>query len=76
MYENGEVPGSENKRRCEAPEEDCEGADLPQPQHSEVEIKGGRAGCGLTTYLLLGPLASHIYWHSYVYSRTLEKERH
>ena len=76
MYENGEVPGSENKCRRKAPKEDCEGADLPQPQHAEVEAKGGRAGCGLTAYLLLSPLASHIYWHSHVCSRTLEKERH
>ena len=49
---------------------------LPQPQHAEVEAKGGRTGCGLTTYLLLSPLASHIYWHSHVCSRTLEKEGH
>ena len=39
-----------------------------------MEAKGGRAGCGLTAYLLLSPLAPHIYWHSHVCSRTLEKE--
>ena len=39
MHQDCEVSGSEGECRCEVVEEDSEGTDLQELEHSKVEIK-------------------------------------
>ena len=42
MYQDCEVSGSEGECRCETVEEDSEGIDLQEPEHSQMETKERR----------------------------------
>ena len=39
MYQDSEISGSEGECRCETVEEDSEGIDLQELEHSQVETK-------------------------------------